>query len=132
MVEYLKDENLFGRLLLTVGRLLFAFEIVVIVANFFLPVLYSFEGGVYRAGAARYITLAIQIVMFLMTTAYALAMEFSLFLGDRMVIPEAATPPWRSSCSNEASLSYCSSGVFHDRRSTSGPLVRLQGFTGGL
>ncbi len=74
MVEYLKDENLFGRLLLTVGRLPFAFEIVVIVANFFLPVLYSFEGGVYRAGAARYITLAIQIVMFLMTTAYALAM----------------------------------------------------------
>ena len=73
VVEYLKDKNLFGRLLLTVGWLLFAFEIIVVIANFFLPVLYSFEGGAYQAGAARYITLAIQILMFLMTAAYALA-----------------------------------------------------------
>ncbi len=72
VVDYLREKRLFGHLLLIVGWLFFAFEMLMILANFFVPVLFSMEGGVYQALGARYITLGIQVVMFLMTAIYAL------------------------------------------------------------
>ena len=73
VILYLKEKNLFGRLLASIGGLLFALELVMIVANFFRPVLFSLNDGIYRAGPGRYATLAVQIGMFLMTAVYALA-----------------------------------------------------------
>ncbi len=74
VVEYLRQKNRFGRLLRVIGWLIFAFQMVFILVNPFLPILYSFdEQGVYRAEAARYVTLAAQTCMFLMTAIYALA-----------------------------------------------------------
>jgi len=73
VIDYLRERTAFGRLLWLAGRLLFIFEIVVLVVNFFRPVLFSFEGGVYRAEIARYTTLVVQIAMFLVTAVYALA-----------------------------------------------------------
>ena len=74
VVRYLKEYNVFGRLLAGVGGFLFVFQAVLLGMNFFRPVLFSFdEAGGYHALTGRYATLAIQIVMFLMTGVYAYA-----------------------------------------------------------
>ena len=74
VIDYLKDQGAFSRLLSAAGRLLFTFELAVIVVNFFRPVLFYFdEYGAYHAGIARYMTLVAQIAMFLIAAVYALA-----------------------------------------------------------
>jgi len=73
VIDYLRERNAFGRMLSLAGWLLFIFETVVLCVNFIRPVLFSFEGGVYRAEIARYTTLVVQIAMFLVTAVYALA-----------------------------------------------------------
>ena len=71
---YLGNKNGFGKLLSYAGNLFLCFEIITVCVNFFVPVLFSFDtDGTYHAGIARYITLAIQIVLFLLTSLYALA-----------------------------------------------------------
>ncbi|MBQ9060638.1 MAG: response regulator [Firmicutes bacterium] len=73
VVSYLDDRKTFGRFLSYAGRLFFAFGIIVVVINFFYPIQFWFdEGGGYHAGPARYITLLIQIILFLLTSIYAL------------------------------------------------------------
>ena len=75
VVAYLQENTLFGKLLKGFGWLFFAFELIVLVINFFRPILFSFdEAGGYHAHSARYVTLVIQIIMFLMTAVYALLM----------------------------------------------------------
>lgn len=71
-IAYLDRDNRFARLLDIAGKLNFAFQIVVVLLNFFTPILFSFdENNVYHPLIARYITLAAQIAMFLMTAVYA-------------------------------------------------------------
>ncbi|MCR4657778.1 MAG: hypothetical protein K5770_16365 [Lachnospiraceae bacterium] len=73
VIEYLEGETRFERTLFLVGRLFFWFELIVVIINFFYPVLFSFdENGTYHAHIARYITLGIQILMFLLTSVYTL------------------------------------------------------------
>ena len=73
VVSYLNEENAFGRMLKWAGQLFLAFEIIAVFVNFFRPVLFWFdaEGG-YHAGLARYVTLVIQILLFLLTSIYTL------------------------------------------------------------
>ena len=72
-ISYLEGENRFKKALYYTGRIFFGFELVVIVVNFFYPLLFGFdEGGAYHAGPARYVTLGIQILMFLLTSVYTL------------------------------------------------------------
>ena len=72
VIRYLKEKNAFGRLLNVTGWLLFIFQLAMLPANFFVPVLYSFDAsGAYCAEVGRYATLAIQIIMFLWTGIYA-------------------------------------------------------------
>ncbi len=72
VIDYLKEKNGFARILYIIGWLIFAFQMLFLLLNFFVPVLYSFDAeGNYRAEAARYLTLAVQIAMFLMTSVYA-------------------------------------------------------------
>ena len=71
VVSYLGDKGVFGRILLLVGRIFFAAELVVIAINFFWPILFWFDAsGEYHAGTARYVTLVVQILMFLLTAIY--------------------------------------------------------------
>jgi len=71
-VEYLKQDNIFGKLLKGTGWTFFLFEASVVIINFFFPILFFIdEAGNYQALEARYITLAIQLVIFIMTTIYA-------------------------------------------------------------
>ncbi len=73
VVSYLDAGSTFERLLLVAGRVFFALELVFIVVNFFKPVLFWFdENAVYQAGITRYVTLGIQILMFLVTAVYTL------------------------------------------------------------
>jgi len=73
VVSYLGTGNAFEKTLQTAGRLFFGLELVFIAVNLFRPVLFSFdENGIYRAGFARYVTLGIQVLMFLVTSVYTL------------------------------------------------------------
>ena len=74
VISYLEGGSRFERALFLMGRIFFIFEIVVIVVNFFYPILFWFDAdGGYHAGLARYVTLGIQILMFLLTSAYTLS-----------------------------------------------------------
>ena len=73
VVSYLDNGSAFERILQITGRVFFALELVFVIVNFFKPVLFWFdENGVYQAGVARYVTLGIQIFMFLVTALYTL------------------------------------------------------------
>ena len=73
VVSYLDTGSAFERMLQIVGRVFFALELIFIITNFFKPVLFWFdENGAYHAGIARYVTLGIQIFMFLVTAVYTL------------------------------------------------------------
>ena len=71
-VDYLREEGSFGKILLVTGQLIFVFQLILVLATFVRPIMFYFdEKGVYHAGIGRYITLAAQIVMFVMTAIYA-------------------------------------------------------------
>ena len=73
VITYLDTRNTFGQILYYGGRIFFGCEIAVIIINFFIPVLFWFdETGAYHAGPARYATLAVQILLFLLTSVYTL------------------------------------------------------------
>ena len=69
---YLDKQNRFGRVITYFGFVIFVYEIVSIILNFFIPVLFRFdENGMYIAEPARYVGLIAQIVMFILTVVYA-------------------------------------------------------------
>ena len=75
VIHYLSVKTTFGTVLYNCGRLFLLFETVVVAVNFFYPFLFWFdENGSYQAGTARYITLAIQILLFFLTAVYTLSM----------------------------------------------------------
>ena len=73
VISYLDGGSRFEKILYHTGKGFFVFEMIVILINFFWPVLFWFDAtGAYHAGVARYLTLTIQILMFLMTSIYTL------------------------------------------------------------
>ena len=73
VVSYLETGSVFEKTLQTAGRVFFGLELIFIAVNIFRPVLFWFdENDVYQAGFARYVTLGIQILMFLATSIYTL------------------------------------------------------------
>ncbi len=73
VISYLGEKNAFGTFLAWAGQLFLCFEVIVVVINFFHPILFRFdESGAYYAGFARYVTLAIQILLFFLTSVYTL------------------------------------------------------------
>ena len=53
------------------GIAMFACVVVMLVVNFFVPILFTVHGdGVYHAGAARYVTLVLQVILFMMVSVY--------------------------------------------------------------
>ena len=73
VTTYLSGKSQFEGMLRKAGQVFFGFELVVIVMNFFQPVLFWFDGdGAYHAGVLRFVTLAIQILLFLLTSVYTL------------------------------------------------------------
>ena len=73
VILYLEEKNFFSATLNQIGRIFLLFELAAIAVNFFYPVLFHFdENAVYYADPARYLTLGIQILMFLLTSVYTL------------------------------------------------------------
>ncbi len=73
VILYLEEKNFFSATLNQIDRIFLLFELAAIAVNFFYPVLFHFdENAVYYADPARYLTLGIQILMFLLTSVYTL------------------------------------------------------------
>ncbi len=73
VISYLDEQNLFSRFLYYAGLLFLGFEIVVVIINLFYPIMFWFdEEGAYHASSARYVTLAVQIILFFLTACYTL------------------------------------------------------------
>ena len=73
VVAYLESGSVFDTILRCTGWAFLGFELVVIVINIFHPIMFWFdEGGGYHAASIRYVTLGVQILMFLMTSVHTL------------------------------------------------------------
>lgn len=71
VTAYLNENNLFSKLLKYAGIAIFIYEIIILIINFFIPVVFEFDkDGLYLTYKARFINLIIQIVLFILTTVY--------------------------------------------------------------
>ena len=69
---YLSLRKWSRRLLVSLGGILFAAGVTIVIINFFQPILFSYEKPVYSPGVARHTFLVTQIAMFGVTSLYAL------------------------------------------------------------
>ena len=77
VVRYLRENSWFGKTLLAAGWIIFGFQLAALILNFFTPCFFLFDSqGVYQAQYARYIALAFQILMYLLTAVYAFTAAF--------------------------------------------------------
>ncbi len=72
VVSYLDHKGRFGKALTLMGWVITIYEVIVLIVNLFIPVVFSFnEEGIYVPGNGRYISLVAQIVLFVFTSIYA-------------------------------------------------------------
>ncbi|MBR2789048.1 MAG: hypothetical protein IKD70_00295, partial [Eggerthellaceae bacterium] len=73
VIAYLDDDSRFAKALHIVCWVLFVIQVLAVIVNCFAPIMFWFdEAGGYHAGAARYAVLTLQILMFLLASAYTL------------------------------------------------------------
>ncbi len=73
VVTYLEGEGRFKEIISMAGWVFFLFQMLVVVINFIMPVLFSFdENGTYHAWFLRYALFTAQVLMFLMTSGYTM------------------------------------------------------------
>ena len=66
-----KSNSAFKKMLFVTAAVLFFCEIAILIINFFVPIQFHLdENGDYHAGGARYVTLMLQIVLFIATSVY--------------------------------------------------------------
>ena len=71
IVAYMNDKNTLRTVISISGITMLACVVVMLVVNFFVPILFTVHGdGVYHAGAARYVTLVLQVILFMMVSVY--------------------------------------------------------------
>ena len=74
VLRYLNEKNRFISILSVSGWIFLVYMGIVLMLNFFVPVLFWFdEGGSYHAEDLRYVALAMQIMLFLSSAVYMLA-----------------------------------------------------------
>lgn len=77
VVVFTKNSGKLGRILIGAGWTIFVFQVVVLIANLFVPVAFSFdEAGVYQALPIRYFTLFMQMVLFFATAVYSFVIAY--------------------------------------------------------
>lgn len=74
VTEYLESKNRFAALIRGIGWAIFLFTIVYLIINFFIPIIFTFEGGEYTALLGRYITLILQVLLYLLASLYTFFM----------------------------------------------------------
>ena len=73
VIGYLKEENRLLKAVSVTGWLMLGSMAVFLILNLFIPLIYWFDAdGTYHAGTVRYFVLAIQILLFLCSSIYAL------------------------------------------------------------
>ncbi len=71
---YLGQKDIIGKVLLILGMVFFAFSVIAVIANVWIPIVFWFdESGTYQAGPIRYLLLIFQVVMFIFTAIYTFA-----------------------------------------------------------
>ena len=72
VVEFTENKGKSGKILIGCGWMIFLFELVVLIINLFVPIAFSFSADKeYLPLPARYITLHMQVILFLATAIYA-------------------------------------------------------------
>jgi len=73
VVSYLNRDNFFSTVLTYAGWLIFCGELLCLVINVFVPILFRFDfsSGEYYPAFGRYATLTVQVVLFFATAIYA-------------------------------------------------------------
>lgn len=72
VIVYLAENNISSKLLFFGGVLFLAIVVVSLIVNIFYPIVFSMDGGVYTTGPMRFVTLGLQVIIFTLTTIYAL------------------------------------------------------------
>ena len=73
VVAFIENEGRFRILLMAGGWLIFTFQLVTLIINFFTPLFFGFlENDEYVTGEVRNISLILQMVLFLITSIYTL------------------------------------------------------------
>ena len=85
VAAYLNENNLFSKLLKYAGIAIFIYEIIILIINFFIPIVFEFDkDGLYLTYKARFINLAIQIVLFILTTVYMAIVTYKSNKKEKM------------------------------------------------
>lgn len=72
VVAYLRNKNAFGKFLICAGWTITTYEIIVLIVNFFTPIVFGFsEDKEYLPGRSRYVTLFIQMFLFILTSVHS-------------------------------------------------------------
>lgn len=78
IAAFLDRKDMLSKYLLVSGWLILIFQVIMLFINFFKPIFFSFSfEGEYNPGQARYITLAIQVVIFAFTSVYTMIVSFN-------------------------------------------------------
>ncbi len=78
VVKYLDEKGGFTKVLNIAGWIIFAYESVCLIINFFKPMVFYFDAaGEYYPMQARYITLAMQTLLFFISSVYTLSFSLS-------------------------------------------------------
>ncbi len=73
VVAFIENKGRFGILLYAGGWLIFIFQIVTLIINFFQPIVFSFNGNnEYQTGQVRNITLILQMILFTLSSIYTI------------------------------------------------------------
>lgn len=74
VISYLDRKNIFSNILALSGWIIFIYVIVIIIVNFFYPIMFVFgPDGEYAPAHSRYIILGVQFLLYLSTSIYTLA-----------------------------------------------------------
>ena len=85
IVAFLDQKNVFSRIVNCAGWIIFIFNIVTIIINFFTPVMFAFEeNGDYIPGYARYLNLIIQMFLFGLMSVYTLILAVRVRERERL------------------------------------------------
>lgn len=73
VAAYLRIHNRFNKILMCSGWIIFGFEAILLIVNFFYPVAFYFDSDVnYHAKVGRYCTLGILMLLYLLTSCHTL------------------------------------------------------------
>lgn len=85
VIQYLQGNKWFGRILLYVGNLFFLAEIILLIINIFIPILFSVDLNTaeYKPYKARNIMLYVQILMYIVLLIYTAIHAFRVKGSER-------------------------------------------------